>query len=50
VAAGFTFAVRATVWPTVDGFWLEAKVKPALSFTLCETAADVDAALLASPL
>jgi hypothetical protein len=50
VAAGFTFTVKVTVCPVADGFGLETRLSPGLSFTLCETAAEVEPALPASPL
>ncbi len=50
VAAGFTVAVKVTDWPTVDGFTLETNVNAAVSFTVWMMAAEVDAALFASPL
>jgi hypothetical protein len=48
--AGFRFAVNVTVWPTVDGFRLEASVNATFVCIVCIKGAEVDPALLASPL
>jgi hypothetical protein len=45
-----TVAVNVTVWPTTDGFNVDCRLKVVVSFTVCVTTPEVEAAFVASPL